>query len=97
MRTASLIALLSVALLASLGCGRKATREDCDLIVDKNVEVKLKSEGMTDPAIVGQRKLELRESLKGDIDRCVGKRVTNGMLACVQKADTPEAIDKCLR
>ena len=78
MRTASLIALLSIVLFASLGCGRKATREDCDLIVDK-------------------RKLELRESLKDDIDHCVGKRVTNAMLGCVKSSDTPDQIDKCLR
>ena len=94
MRTASFLALLALALL---GCGRKATREDCDLIVDKNVEVKLKADGTTDPVLVDKRKLELRESLKDDIDRCVGKRVTNSMLACVKKADTADQIDKCLR
>jgi hypothetical protein len=90
-----LVALAFALLL--LGCGRKATRADCELVVDKNVEVKLKVDGTTDPAIVAKRKEELRASLKDDIDRCVGKRVTDGMLKCVGGAETPEQIDKCLR
>lgn len=84
-------------LLCLAGCGRKATRADCELVVDKNVEVKLKADGVTDPATVQKRKDELRASLKDDIDKCVGKRVTDSMLACVQGAETAEQIDKCLR
>jgi hypothetical protein len=88
----------SIALVPTvLGCGRKATRADCELVVDKNVEVKLKSDGMTDPALIQKRKDELRASLKDDIDKCVGKRVTDGMLTCVNNAQTAEQIDKCLR
>lgn len=88
--------LFAVAMIA-LGCGRKATREDCELVVDKNVEVKLRADGMTDPDVVKKRKDELRASLKEDIDKCVGKRVTDGMLTCVKGAETAEQIDKCLR
>jgi hypothetical protein len=91
-----LLVLLGFAFLA-LGCGRKATRADCELVVDKNVEVKLKADGMNDPALIQKRKDELRASLKDDIDKCVGKRVTDGMLACVKNAETAEQIDKCLR
>lgn len=91
------LALASLALVLLSGCGRKATREDCELIVDKNVEVKLKVDGTTDPALIEKRKGELRASLKEDIDKCVGKRVTDSMLSCVKNAETPEQIDKCLR
>ncbi|HVJ88703.1 MAG TPA: hypothetical protein VM580_02800 [Labilithrix sp.] len=84
-------------LLCVAGCGRKATRADCEAVVDKNVEVKLKADGVTDPPIVQKRKDELRASLKDDIDKCVGKRVTDGMLLCVKGAETAEQIDKCLR
>ncbi len=80
-----------------LGCGRKATRADCELVVDKNVEVRLKADGVTDPPVVQKRKDELRASLKDDIDKCVGKRVTDSMLTCVKGAETAEQIDKCLR
>lgn len=90
--------LLVACLLACVaGCGRKATRADCEAVVDRNVEVKLKAEGINDQAVVEKRKEELRTSLREDIDKCVGKRVTDGMLACVKGAETAEQIDKCLR
>jgi hypothetical protein len=88
------IAALSMGLVA---CGRKATREDCEMVVDRNIEVKLKADGVTDPAVVQKRKDELRPTLKEDIDKCVGKRVTDGMMKCVRTAETAEQIDKCLR
>lgn len=83
--------------LAVAGCGRKATRADCETIVDRNVEVRLKADGETDPARIAKRKEELRVQLAEDIDRCVGKRVTDGMMSCVKTAEKPEQIDKCLR
>jgi len=89
-----IVATVSLALVA---CGRKATHEDCELIVDRNIEVKLKADGTTDPAIVQKRKDEIKPTLKDDIDKCVGKRVTDGMMSCVKTAETPEQIDKCLR
>src|SRR5687767_2351035 len=98
--TALMRRLLSTAVVASLlilGCGRKATRADCETVVDRNVEVKLVADGVTDPATIAKRKDELRSSLKDDIDKCVGKRITDGMMECVKKATTPEQIDKCLR
>jgi hypothetical protein len=79
------------------GCGRKATREDCEIVVDRNVELQLKALGVTDSAVVGKRRDEMRASMKEDIDKCVGKRVTDGMMACVKTAETAEKIDKCLR
>lgn len=89
--------LFTCALCCVAGCGRKATRADCEAVVDKNVEVKLKADGVTDPSLVSKRKEELRAELKDDIDKCVGKRITDGMLSCVEGAETPEQIDKCLR
>ena len=89
--------LTVVACFLMLGCGRKATRSDCETVVDRNVEVKLMADGVTDPATIAKRKDELRSSLKDDIDKCVGKRITDGMMECVKKATTPEQIDKCLR
>ena len=83
--------------LALVGCGRKATREDCETVVDKNVELQLKALGVTDPAIVAKRRDEMRASMRDDIDKCVGKRVTDSMMACVKNAETADKIDKCLR
>jgi hypothetical protein len=87
----------TLAALAVLSCGRRATRADCEAIVDKNVEVKLRADGITDSALVLKRKDELRGMLKDDLDKCVGKRITDSMLACVRAAETAESIDKCLR
>jgi hypothetical protein len=93
-------ALVVLAVLASLtlaGCGRKATREDCEAVVDKNVELQLKALGVVEPATVAKRRDEMRASMKDDIDKCVGKRVTDAMISCVKNAETTEKIDKCLR
>lgn len=89
--------VLVALLLVAAGCGRKATRADCELVVDRNIEVKLRADGVSDPDTIQKRKDELRGSLKEDIDRCVGKRVTDSMMACVRTAETAEQIDKCLR
>ena len=94
------LVLLSSTLLASVAlvaCGRKATRDDCEVVVDRNVELQLKALGVTDPSTVAKRREEMRASMKEDIDKCVGKRVTDGNMACVKNAETAEKIDKCLR
>jgi hypothetical protein len=91
------ITLLAGLCIALVACGRKATREDCEMVVDRNIEVKLRADGVTDPAVIEKRKGELRPTLKEDIDKCVGKRVTDGMMKCVRTAETAEQIDKCLR
>jgi hypothetical protein len=88
---------LPLLLLGLAGCGRKATREDCEAVVDKNVELQLKALGVTDPAVVGKRRDEMRASMRDDIEKCVGKRVTDAMMTCVKSAETAEKIDKCLR
>jgi len=67
------------------------------MIVDRNIEVKLRADGVTDPSVIQKRKDEIRPTLKEDIDKCVGKRVTESMMTCVKTAETAEQIDKCLR
>lgn len=88
---------LLVSVFGAAACGRKATLADCEMVVDRNIEVKLRADGVTDSETIEKRKGELRGSLKEDIDKCVGKRVTDAMMACVRTAETAEQIDKCLR
>lgn len=83
--------------LAGVGCGRKATRADCEKFFDKNIEVKMKEDGTTDPEAIKKRQTELRNERRDDIDQCVGRRITDGMLTCVDGAKTPLDIDQCLR
>ena len=93
------ILLLSATCLSAalIGCGRKATREDCELIVDRNGEVQLKAMGVNDAPTVQKRKEELRAQMKTDIEECIGKRITDGMIACVKSAESAEQITKCMR
>lgn len=91
---------LTLAVLAPLvlaGCGRKATREDCATWVDRNIELQLKAQGVTDPGVVGRKRAELVASMEKDIEECVGKRVTDSMMSCINTAQTSEQLDKCLR
>jgi hypothetical protein len=86
--------MLAASVLA-LGCGRKATQADCDLIVDRYVEVQLRAMNINDPATIDKRKVEMRQDVKDELRDCIGKRVTDGMLACVKSAKTNDEMDKC--
>lgn len=89
--------LMIFSLLLVAGCGRKATRADCEKFFDRNIEVKMKEDGTTDPDSIKKRQKDLRDQHKDDIDQCVGRRITDGMLKCVDQAQTATDIDKCLR
>jgi hypothetical protein len=93
-RALFLVLLSSVALLA---CGRKATEADCTFILDRNVEVQMKALHITDPIAVAKRKTEVHDELKGELQGCIGKRITDEMLACVARAQSADEIDKCMR
>ena len=94
-RRFALLTLTSLIFVA--GCGRKATRGDCEKFFDRNIEVKMKEDGTTDPATIKKRQQELRDQHKDDIDQCVGRRINDTMLKCVDDAQTAADIDKCLR
>jgi hypothetical protein len=81
-----------------LGCHR-ATREDCERIVDRVVELELAKEGIADPKVVEQKKAELRKAREADLMRsCVGRQISKSALRCIERARTPEQItDECLR
>lgn len=97
MRVAVLAGGLVALVGLTAGCGRKATREDCEAVVDRNVELQLKALGVTDAAIVAKKRADMRASMEKDIQECVGKRVTDSMMTCVKNAQSAEQIDKCLR
>jgi hypothetical protein len=80
-----------------LACGRKATPEDCDLIVDRYVEIELRDLKVTDPKIIEQRKSDMRRDLKDDLKTCPGKHITDSMLTCVRQAENNADLDKCTR
>jgi hypothetical protein len=87
-----------IGVLAS--CGRRATHADCELIVDKSVELQLKelsAADAADSASVKKRVEQVRAALQDDIASCEGRRVTERTLACVQAAKATRELDQCLR
>ncbi len=90
------ILLASFALLP--GCHR-ATEQDCERIVDRMVELELKDQGIADEKTVASRKVDARAK-KHDtlIASCIGKRLPQSSMTCIDKAQTPSEItERCLR
>jgi hypothetical protein len=95
---AASIAAASLCLGASfLGCGRRATRADCQLIVDRSVELRMKEMTVSNPSAIRQREEQIRAELSPQIASCEGRHVTERTMACVSAASTSEQLDRCLR
>lgn len=86
-----------LAILALVGCGRPATKADCDEILDKSAMIELKAQNVSDPAEVKKRTEAVRAA-QGEqlLAKCVGRRVTDKAMACVRNATTAEQVDRCL-
>jgi hypothetical protein len=95
----TVVALAAAALLAALlsACGRHATELDCQLIVDKSVELQLRETNQTSAEAIEKREEQVRAELQDEIKSCEGRRVTEKTLACVHAASTTLELDKCLR
>jgi hypothetical protein len=78
-------------------CGRKATAEDCQLIVDRLIEVEMHSMKTTDEGVIEKKQEAIRGTMKDELKDCVGRRVSDSMLACVKKATATEEILSCIR
>jgi len=84
------------AALAVAGCGRRATPADCQLIVDRSVELQLQEQSESDPAAIARREREVRTQLEGEIKSCENSRVTDKTMACVRAARETKELDRCL-
>lgn len=83
--------------LGALSCGRHATQADCEVILDRMVVVKLKQKNITDTESVTKMQSELRKDAESDFPGCIGRRITDAAMECIKKAESQEAIVKCLR
>jgi hypothetical protein len=79
------------------GCGRRATSEDCRLIVDRSVELQMKEMSHADAAAIAEREERVRAALGVEIKACETRRVTDKTMACVRAASTVKELDACLR
>ncbi len=89
--TSRVIFLASVAV--QLSCGRAATRDDCDAMLKKHVELKLADE--SNVAVRAQKTAEYTQMLRSQVDACVGRKLTDGYLNCVKSALTEDALKAC--
>ncbi len=98
-RTSTVVLAVSLALaaLAFTGCGRRATAADCQLILDRSVELQMKEMDKTDPDAIAKRQALLRTELEGEMKDCVGRTISDKMMACVRGATSSNELEKCVR
>jgi hypothetical protein len=82
---------------ALIGCGRRATNDDCRLIVDRSVELQMKEMSRSDQGAIAEREQQVRAALEDEIKACETRRVTGKTMACVRAASTMREMDACLR
>lgn len=86
--------------LAVVACGRPATEAECDQILERTARLELQERlGAADAKLVEAEvqstKQAMRESM---LNKCVGKRITDGALECVRQAKTSkELAEDCFR
>jgi hypothetical protein len=95
MRQVVLFLALSAPLAAA--CGRRATEGDCQLIVNKSVELQMREMSRADSPSIEKREREVRAQLGEEIKSCEGRHVTERTLSCVRAASSPQGLDACLR
>lgn len=89
-----------VALLGAVACGRPATEEECEQILERTARLELRERmGEADAKLldaeVNATKQAMRESM---MNNCVGKRITERALTCVRDAETTkELTEGCFR
>ena len=85
------------AIAFAVGCGRHATHEDCQLIVDRSVELQMKEMSHNEPTAIAEREQRVVAALEEQIKACETRRVTDKTMACVRSASTMKELDACLR
>lgn len=91
------LAALATAATVVGGCGRRATQSDCQLIVNKSVELQMKEMSLTNASAVAKREEQVRAEMQAEIESCEGRRVSSKTIACVQAATSSQELDQCLR
>lgn len=99
MKCVALAMALSVLAAVSAGCsGRRATRADCQLIVDRVITIELGELGYRDAVFARRKTSELRERLKSRLEGCIGRSLPAHALSCIPNAQSTEALSHdCLR
>jgi hypothetical protein len=95
--------LILLTALLPLGCGHPASEAECRVILERIVELELKSQKVNDPAEIAKRRNEslglAADGGRSDLlDGCIGRHITDRALACVRNAETSaEVTEDCLQ
>lgn len=85
------IAWLGLVVACAVGCGRPATREECDEIVGRIADLELRARGLT-----GNNADEVKATKdaleKTTLRDCVGRRISDKAMGCVRAAKTTQQI-----
>jgi hypothetical protein len=87
-------------LLVAAGCGHRASGEECERIVSRIAELELERQPGAHRQSPAERKAEVeatKRSLRDStLKDCVGRRVTDRAMRCVERARTSqEIVDEC--
>jgi len=88
---------LAAAAVSVVGCGHPASRDECEIILEKTSELQLKDQNITEPAVIAERVQAFKDA-RGDelMKLCVGRTMTKSALDCVKHAATADDVDRCL-
>ena len=98
-RAPALSLCVAVAWLA-LGCGHPATEKECQEIADRVAKLELANSPVgRDPETAKEQLERTRSWVKeGQLNACVGRRITHAAMQCVRAAKKAEEItDTCFR
>ena len=91
-------ALLALVAVLAAGCSARASREQCERILERIVEIELVEQGYRDGVLVGRKQSEARRRFAPDVERCMGRRIPEGAMACIEAAEDTETLTHdCLR
>ncbi len=89
--------LLFVASVASC-VERRATVEECRLILDQIIDIELTEMGFRDPVVANQAKQRLAGKYAAELNDCIGRDLSQDAMRCVREArSTEELSHECLR
>ena len=97
-RTSQALPLICALGALVAGCGHPASKQECESIFRRSAELALRDRQVTDPAEIKKRVAEVREA-EGEtlLKDCVGKRITDRAMQCVQDAASKQALEACLK
>jgi predicted nucleotide-binding protein len=84
-----------VPLVLLLGCGKPASVEDCEKIVERITELKLQEAKVVNPSEIQETIAKTKQAFRDQaVKQCVGRRITKDARQCLEAANTAEQIVK---